>query len=122
MGELPEQLSPSRASDFEQCARLFYFKTILNRPTFSTLASATGRLTHLVLDELFEYDSTERTLERATSLVEPSWRAMSRQVRSTSAGVSDVERKIRDRLGLWSEDGVANQSSSRLAFDRAVFP
>ena len=44
MSLLPSQLSPSSAGDFQQCPKLFHFKKVLGRPSYSNQASAAGRL------------------------------------------------------------------------------
>jgi len=104
MSDLPIRLSPSRAGDFVQCPKLFYYKTILKRPTYSSLASATGRLTHQVLDELYELPPEQRTPQCASALVQPSWNALSSPfISRLSDDISEIERRIRDRMGLWRE-------------------
>lgn len=66
-------LSPSRASDYNQCPLLFRFRTIDRIPTRPAAAAVRGTLVHQVLEDLFEAPRVERTLSYATSLVGPAW-------------------------------------------------
>jgi len=117
--ELPNRLSPSRSADFEQCPRLFHFKTILERPVFSSQATAAGRLTHLVLDELFELKNQDRSPVEAEKLIEPSWEVLYNPLKSRQAEVgSPLESQIRNRKGAWAEEILeGTPEATRAAFD-----
>ncbi|MEP7191415.1 MAG: PD-(D/E)XK nuclease family protein [Actinomycetota bacterium] len=69
-------LSPSRASDFMQCPLLYRFRVIDKLPSPPSAAAARGTLVHAVLERLFDLPSSERTIEAATALVEPQWKAL----------------------------------------------
>jgi putative RecB family exonuclease len=69
-------LSPSRAADFKTCPLLYRFRTIDRIPEPPTLDQARGTLVHAVLERLFDLPATERTPERAASMVTPQWDAL----------------------------------------------
>ena len=118
MSLLPNQLSPSSAGDFQQCPKLFHFKKILGRPSYSNQASAAGRLTHLVLDEIFEFSPSERTSMVAKELVVPAWRAITNPLADDDYLMTPLEREIRTRNGLWRhvvESG--SKEEAKLTFD-----
>ena len=68
-------LSPSRAADFMQCPLLYRFRVIDKLPSPSA-AAARGTLVHSVLERLFDLSASARTIEAATAMVEPQWRAL----------------------------------------------
>ena len=70
---LPGSLSPSRASDFMQCALLYRFRVIDRLPEPPTSATARGTLVHSVLEHLFDAPRADRTLETAISLLPSQW-------------------------------------------------
>jgi putative RecB family exonuclease len=69
-------LSPSRASDFMQCPLLYRFRVIDKLPSPPSAAAARGTLVHSVLERLFDLSASARTVEAATAMVEPQWRAL----------------------------------------------
>lgn len=71
--KLPSKLSPSRAKDFMQCPRLFYYKTILGLSTPSTFATISGTLAHHAFERIFDHPRPERTPDVAVSYVQPAW-------------------------------------------------
>jgi putative RecB family exonuclease len=73
---LPLRLSPSRAKEFDQCPRRFWFSTIRGCSTPPTAATLKGNLFHTVFEQLFDLERAERTREAAHSLVEPVWTSM----------------------------------------------
>lgn len=76
VARLPHRLSPSRASDFLQCPRLFYYKTILGLATPGTIHTVRGTLVHLVAERLFDLPRGERTRDAAIALIRPCWDAL----------------------------------------------
>jgi hypothetical protein len=63
--QLPSALSPSRATDFMQCPRKFYEKTITKRVVFQgSEASVKGKLVHLALEKIFDRVPTQRPLPK----------------------------------------------------------
>jgi len=69
-------LSPSRAADFMQCPLLYRFRVIDKLPSPPSAAAARGTLVHSVLERLFDLSASARTIEAATAMVEPQWRAL----------------------------------------------
>jgi putative RecB family exonuclease len=74
--KLPSRLSPSRAQDFLDCPKKFYFKTIVGLADPPNIHTMRGTLTHEVLDRLFDFPRAERTAERALSLIPDAWHDM----------------------------------------------
>ncbi len=66
-------LSPSRASDFKTCPRLFKFRAIDRIETPPTVHQARGTTAHLALERLFGLPPTERTPERLYDLFREAW-------------------------------------------------
>jgi putative RecB family exonuclease len=100
---LPTRLSPSRASDFKRCPKLFEYKTILGFTTPNTIATARGTLFHLVFEHLFDFDRVDRTVENARSLVRPGWELLVAPDKADDEVSDPIERRLRDVLGLWIE-------------------
>ena len=100
---LPTRLSPSRASDFKRCPKLFEYKTILGFVTPNTVATARGTLFHLVFEHLFDFPRTERTRENALSLVNPGWELLTHPDKADDEVIDTIERRLRDTSGLWIE-------------------
>lgn len=73
---LPSALSPSRASDFTTCPRLFYYKTILKLSSPPTAATLKGNLVHAVIERLYDREPDQRTLTNAYSLIDIEWAKM----------------------------------------------
>ena len=69
-------LSPSRASDFMQCPLLYRFRVIDKLPSAPSAAAARGTLVHQVLERLFDLPAAGRTIEAASAMVEPEWKAL----------------------------------------------
>jgi putative RecB family exonuclease len=71
--ELPSKLSPSRAKDFMQCPKKFYFQTILKLPHAPTVHTAVGTVAHTAFERIFDFPRGERNPEVALPLVRPAW-------------------------------------------------
>lgn len=82
---LPEKLSPSRAKDFMQCPRLFYYKTVLGLATPPSPATAKGTVAHHAFERLFDHPREERVVATAVSYVRPAWAMMTDPVLERSA-------------------------------------
>jgi putative RecB family exonuclease len=59
-----------------QCPLLYRFRVIDKLPSPPSAVAARGTLVHAVLERLFDLPSSERTIEAATALVEPQWKAL----------------------------------------------
>ena len=70
---LPPKLSPSRMSDYQQCPKLFYYKTILGLSTPATFATCKGTLAHYAFEKVFDHPRQERTIEKALPYVREYW-------------------------------------------------
>ena len=73
---LPERLSPSRAKDYLQCPKLFYYKTIRKLRDPATIHTARGSLAHETLDRVFDQPKGQRGPETAVNLIGPAWQEM----------------------------------------------
>lgn len=69
-------LSPSRASDFLSCPLLYRYRVIDQLPQAPTTAATRGTVVHAVLERLFDLPAGERTLARASEMVEPEWQRL----------------------------------------------
>src|SRR5438093_1561382 len=69
-------LSPSRAGDFMTCPLLYRFRVIDKLPEKPSPAATRGTLVHSVLERLFDDPATQRTADRAMSMVAPAWERM----------------------------------------------
>jgi putative RecB family exonuclease len=72
----PWALSPSRAGDFMTCPLLYRLRVIDRLPEPSSPVTTRGTLVHGVLERLFDNPATERTIERASALLEPEWQRL----------------------------------------------
>jgi putative RecB family exonuclease len=70
---LPSRLSPSRASDYQQCPKLFYYKSLLRLTTPATVATTKGTLAHYAFEKVFDHPRAERTAETAVPYVRTHW-------------------------------------------------
>ncbi|MFQ5948685.1 MAG: RecB family exonuclease, partial [Acidimicrobiia bacterium] len=68
-----ETLSPSRASDFKLCPRLFRFRAIDRLPEPATVYQARGTAAHLALQRLFDLPAKRRTPEALYDLFREAW-------------------------------------------------
>ena len=66
-------LSPSRASDFKACPRLYRFRHIEKIPSVPTPAQARGTAIHLALERLFDSPAPSRHPDRLLELLETAW-------------------------------------------------
>ena len=71
-----DRLSPSRAKEFDQCPRRFWFGTVRGCSSPPTSATLKGNLFHSVFEQLYGLPREERGREPALELVEPAWSAM----------------------------------------------
>ncbi|MEQ7125960.1 PD-(D/E)XK nuclease family protein [Actinopolymorpha sp. B11F2] len=69
-------LSPSRASDFLTCPLRYRFRVIDRIPERPSPEAARGTVVHSVLERLFDLPAENRTIEQASTLVEPQWSAL----------------------------------------------
>jgi putative RecB family exonuclease len=113
-------LSPSRAKDYLQCPKLFWYKTIEGRRTLPTVATTRGNLAHTALEHLFDHEPSDRTSPVAISYVEPAWRVMtSPLVDRSSVDPDSPEARIRDAQHRWV-DLVEPESETAATLERSA--
>lgn len=66
-------LSPSRASDFKTCPRLYRYRVVDRLAEAPSHAAVRGSLVHAVLESLFDLPPAERTIEQAIALLPAAW-------------------------------------------------
>ncbi len=76
---LPKRISPSRASDYQQCPKLFYYKTLLGLSTPATVDTCKGTLAHYAFEKIFDHPRGERTAEAAVVYVREHWAEISQK-------------------------------------------
>lgn len=64
----PLALSASRASDYRQCPLLYRFRAIDRLPEPKSRAQVLGTTVHTALENLYQLDKQERTVDRAVAL------------------------------------------------------
>ncbi|SER49991.1 RecB family exonuclease [Corynebacterium cystitidis] len=72
----PLALSPSRATDYQQCPLLYRFRAIDKIPEEPTLAQVRGTHVHAVLEELHSWPREQRTYPAAVKRIKPNWKAL----------------------------------------------
>jgi putative RecB family exonuclease len=101
---LPVRLSPSRAKEFDQCPRRFWFGTIQGCTTPPTPATLKGNVFHSVFELLFDLPRDQRTKEQARAMVAPSLRVLRYpDVERHDVPEGSVEAQIRDATGRWHD-------------------
>jgi putative RecB family exonuclease len=94
---LPNRLSPTRASEYQQCPKLFYYKTILGLPTPATVATCKGTLAHYAFEKIFDHPREERAAAKAVPYVRSHWAEISTEAEYTpivAEGEAVVERML----------------------------
>lgn len=76
MAASPLALSPSRASDYQQCPLKYRFRAIDKIPEPSTVAQVRGTLVHAVLEGLYAMPREQRTYPAAVKALKPAWEEM----------------------------------------------
>lgn len=66
-------LSPSRASDFKNCPRLFKYRVIDRIPEPADIFSARGTLVHAVLEAMFRLPPETRSLSAVADNLQDKW-------------------------------------------------
>lgn len=121
-------LSPSRAKDFRQCPKLYYYKTILGIKTPPTEATLRGTLAHYAFEMVFDHEPAERSVEIALSYVEPAWRVVTAPlVERTAVEPGSPEYALRHSEGRFRDmvpEGSAEEQSlmDDAAANSAVVP
>ncbi|HZV24726.1 MAG TPA: PD-(D/E)XK nuclease family protein, partial [Acidothermaceae bacterium] len=107
----PWSLSPSRAGDFMTCPLLYRLRVIDRLPEPSSPVTTRGTLVHGVLERLFDSPAPERTIEHATSLLEPEWERLLEErpelidlfagVEAPADASTDTPASVGDAVSAW---------------------
>ncbi len=103
---LPERLSPSRLSDYAQCPRLFFYKTIERRHSPATVATTKGSLAHYAFEHIFDLERDERRAENAVPYVREHWRELS--VKDDYAEIMSLDDAVIENMLVEAEGLVRN--------------
>jgi RecB family exonuclease len=118
-------LSPSRAKDYLQCPRLFFYKTILGLKTPPSEATLRGTLAHFAFERIFDHPPEDRNVSLALEYIDAAWDAVIDPLRprdsvpaaSASARLRDAEDRYREchEPGSASETRLLEEASSARA-------
>lgn len=92
----PLALSPSRASDYQQCPLLYRFRAIDKLPEPKTIAQVKGTLVHAVLENTHKAPREQRTFQAAVAMLEPEWDTM-------LAADEELKELVTDRSGFLND-------------------
>ena len=67
------RLSPSRMNDFTNCPQLYKYRAIDLLPEPPSIDAERGKLIHTVLEDIFEFPKSDRTIEKAVHLLPQAW-------------------------------------------------
>jgi len=70
---LPKSLSPSSAAEFKACPQSYLFQYLYNIKQPPNLALAKGSMCHSALEQLFDLQPKDRTLEHLQNLFRKNW-------------------------------------------------
>jgi RecB family exonuclease len=98
---MPKALSPSSANEFKNCPQSFLFQYILSIKQPTNLALARGSVCHSALEEIFDLEPKERTLEHLQNLYRKNWS----KIRLNDGYVSLFDVPVEGALGSVDEDG-----------------
>lgn len=100
MTSQPVALSPSRASDYQQCPLLYRFRAIDRLPEPKTEAQVKGTLVHAVLEEVFTWEKPDRTYPAAVKRIVPTWRDMVTKDPTVAEPIKDEQQLFVDTRSL----------------------
>ncbi|MDO5098204.1 MAG: RecB family exonuclease [Corynebacterium sp.] len=83
-------LSPSRASDYQQCPLLYRFRAIDKLPEPKTVAQVKGTLVHACLEDMHGWSRGDRTYPAAVKRLKPNWALMCEKDPELTELVPDV--------------------------------
>lgn len=107
---LPPRLSPSRAKQYKQCPRLFYFTTVAGLSSPPTLATAKGTIVHAACEHIFDLPPQQRTVETAVTYLAPAWADL-------TADVPDDPDKAADAATLRELAPAGSEQEAKLLAD-----
>lgn len=113
-------LSPSRAKDYMQCPRLFFYKTILGLRTPPSEATLRGTLAHYAFERIFDHPVGERGVETALGYVDAAWSVVVDPLRERSTVPADsFESRLRDAEDRYRESHAPGSPGERRLLDEA---
>ena len=113
-------LSPSRAKDFLQCPRLFFYKTILGLKTPPSEATLRGTLAHYAFERVFDHPVGERGVETALGYADAAWDVVVEPLRERSAVTpGSFEARLRDAEERYREHHEPGSSSEKRLLEEA---
>lgn len=97
---LPGTLSPSRASEYQNCPRRYWYHSVCQLPDPPTVHTILGNVVHSALEHLFDHPRNERTVECAQAYVMPSILEMAQRPEHEVLIAAHVDTLERDALDL----------------------
>ncbi|MGQ0679111.1 MAG: RecB family exonuclease [Actinomycetota bacterium] len=114
---LPIRLSPSRASDYKICPRLYKYRTVDRLPEPADIFSTKGTLIHAVLEQLYQLDPKDRTVAMAEQFMHQVWGNLKADPEYAGLELDPVEE------AAWLEQGSGLLANYFLMEDPAqIFP
>jgi len=98
---LPSRLSPSRATEYAQCPRRFFYRSVVGLPDPPSEATAKGTWVHAALEDVFDLPREERTVEATLDAL-----AVARDRLSEDASLSPF--LADENVALGAEQAVRN--------------
>lgn len=94
----PRSLSPSRAQDFKQCARKYYYRAVERRPTRPSVAAAVGTIAHSALERLFDHPRGQRSPELGEQLARDAFAAWQETAADDLSQLREDDPAVADRI------------------------
>lgn len=114
-------LSPSRAKDFMQCPRLFFYKTILGLRTPGSEATLRGTLAHHAFERIFDHPVGERGQDVAVGYADAAWEVVVDPLRDRAAvEPGSLEARLRDVEGRYRDLHEPGSPGERRLLDEAA--
>lgn len=114
-------LSPSRAKDFLQCPRLFFYKTILGLKTPPSEATLRGTLAHYAFERIFDHPVGERGPEVALGYADAAWSVVTEPLRErASVEAGSFEDRLRLAEGRYRDLHAPGSPGEKRLLDEAA--
>lgn len=114
-------LSPSRAKDYMQCPRLFFYKTILGLRTPPSEATLRGTLAHYAFERVFDHPVGDRGAQTALGYVDAAWCVVVDPLKERAAVTpGSFEARLRDAEERYRESHEPGSAGERRLLDEAA--
>ena len=114
-------LSPSRAKDYMQCPKLFFYKTILGLRTPPSEATLRGTLAHYAFERIFDHPVGQRDVETALGYVDAAWNVVIDPLPVRAAVPADsFESRLRDAEDRYRESHLPGSSGEKRLIEESV--